>query len=224
MLIVTALGGNALLRRGQPMTAQNQRENVRTAAQALAPVAAEHDLVVGHGNGPQVGLLALQGAAFTDVDGAESKSQIAQRVNAEAVGNLGRIARADGKWVLHFSTDFVFDGRLDRPYAEQATRHLEAFCKLANLGASERIASKVPGKMEMTTKSAPKSASSKVSGTVYSQRETVWGWSLMRSPMARFRKAAIRSMSYKAISPPKSAAKARSYMNTRAQAFEPPPK
>jgi dTDP-4-dehydrorhamnose reductase len=57
-------------------------------------------------------------AAFTNVNGAESKSQIAQRVNAEAVGHLGRIALAGGKWVLHFSTDFVFDGRLDRPYDE----------------------------------------------------------------------------------------------------------
>lgn len=57
-------------------------------------------------------------AAFTDVDGAESKAQIAHRVNAEAVGNLGRIASERGKWVLHFSTDFVFDGRLDRPYVE----------------------------------------------------------------------------------------------------------
>lgn len=57
-------------------------------------------------------------AAFTDVDGAESKSQIARRVNAEAVGQLGRIARESGRWVLHFSTDFVFDGRLDRPYVE----------------------------------------------------------------------------------------------------------
>jgi len=57
-------------------------------------------------------------AAFTDVDGAESKAQIAQRVNAEAVGHLGRIARESGKWVLHFGTDFVFDGRLARPYAE----------------------------------------------------------------------------------------------------------
>ena len=52
MLIVTALGGNALLQRGQPMTAENQRENIRIAARALASVAAEHDLVVGHGNGP----------------------------------------------------------------------------------------------------------------------------------------------------------------------------
>lgn len=63
MRIVVALGGNALLRRGQPMTAKNQRDNVRVAATALAPLAIEHQLVIAHGNGPQVGLLALQGAA-----------------------------------------------------------------------------------------------------------------------------------------------------------------
>ncbi len=57
-------------------------------------------------------------AAYTNVDGAESQPQLAHRVNAEAVGRLGELARAGGKWVLHFSTDFVFDGRLDRPYAE----------------------------------------------------------------------------------------------------------
>lgn len=57
-------------------------------------------------------------AAFTNVDGAESQTALAHRVNAEAVGRLGEIARKSGKWVLHFGTDFVFDGRLDRPYAE----------------------------------------------------------------------------------------------------------
>src|SRR5919108_468103 len=64
MRVVVALGGNALLKRGEPMTAEVQRTNIRTAAQALAPVAKEHQLVISHGNGPQVGLLALQGAAY----------------------------------------------------------------------------------------------------------------------------------------------------------------
>ena len=68
MRAVVALGGNALLRRGQPLTADNQRENARAACRALAPVAASTELVVSHGNGPQVGLLALQGAAYTAVD------------------------------------------------------------------------------------------------------------------------------------------------------------
>jgi len=68
MRVVVALGGNALLRRGQELSAQNQRENVRTACAALAPVASEHELVISHGNGPQVGLLALQGAAYRQVE------------------------------------------------------------------------------------------------------------------------------------------------------------
>lgn len=66
MRIVTALGGNALLRRGEPLTMAAQRENVRQAARALAPIALEHELVITHGNGPQVGLLALQAAALED--------------------------------------------------------------------------------------------------------------------------------------------------------------
>lgn len=69
MRIVVALGGNALLKRGEPMTAENQRANIRTAAEALAPIARQHDLVITHGNGPQVGLLALQAAAYKDVPG-----------------------------------------------------------------------------------------------------------------------------------------------------------
>ncbi|SEA21657.1 carbamate kinase [Variovorax sp. YR216] len=94
MLIVTALGGNALLRRGQPMTSENQRENIRVAARALAPVARLHDMVVGHGNGPQVGLLALQGAAYTDVEtypldvlDAETEGMIGYMIEQE-LGNL----------------------------------------------------------------------------------------------------------------------------------------
>src|SRR4051812_36130092 len=94
MRIVVALGGNALLRRGQPMTAENQRANVRVAAEALAPVAAEHELVISHGNGPQVGLLALQGAAYEaveayplDVLGAETEGMIGYMIEQE-LGNL----------------------------------------------------------------------------------------------------------------------------------------
>src|SRR3954452_17080891 len=68
MRAVVALGGNALLRRGQELSAENQRVNAREACRALAPLAHEHELVVSHGNGPQVGLLALQGAAYTAVD------------------------------------------------------------------------------------------------------------------------------------------------------------
>ncbi|HXJ28077.1 MAG TPA: carbamate kinase, partial [Streptosporangiaceae bacterium] len=68
MRIVLALGGNALLRRSDPITTEVQRRNVRIAAHAIAPLAAEHDVVVVHGNGPQVGLLSLQAEAY---DGAE---------------------------------------------------------------------------------------------------------------------------------------------------------
>ena len=94
MLIVTALGGNALLRRGEAMTADNQRRNVRIAAKSIAPVAMKHDLVIGHGNGPQVGLLALQGAAYEkvetyplDVLGAQTEGMIGYMIEQE-LGNL----------------------------------------------------------------------------------------------------------------------------------------
>ena len=94
MRILVALGGNALLRRGEPMTADVQRENVRTAAQALAPVAGQHELVLSHGNGPQVGLLALQAAAYEDVEpypldvlGAQTEGMIGYMIEQE-LGNL----------------------------------------------------------------------------------------------------------------------------------------
>ena len=67
MRVVVALGGNALLKRGEPLSAENQRTNAQLACKALAPLALEHELVISHGNGPQVGLLALQGEAYHGV-------------------------------------------------------------------------------------------------------------------------------------------------------------
>jgi carbamate kinase len=94
MRIVVALGGNALLRRGEPMTAEAQRANVKTAAVALAEIQPGNELVITHGNGPQVGLLALQGAAYKpdeayplDVLGAETEGMIGYMIEQE-LGNL----------------------------------------------------------------------------------------------------------------------------------------
>ncbi len=93
-IILVALGGNALLRRGEPMTAAVQRANVRAAAEALAPVAERHRLVLSHGNGPQVGLLALQAAAYEkgepyplDILAAETEGMIGYLIEQE-LGNL----------------------------------------------------------------------------------------------------------------------------------------
>jgi len=94
MRLVVALGGNALLRRGTPMTVDNQRASVATACAALAPVALEHELVISHGNGPQVGLLALQAAAYDDASsypfdvlGAQTEGMIGYLIEQE-LGNL----------------------------------------------------------------------------------------------------------------------------------------
>ena len=90
--IVIALGGNALLKRGEPLTVENQRRNVRAAARAIAPVTEGNDIVISHGNGPQVGLLALQSAAAgqhtpLDVLGAETEGMIGYMIEQE-LGNL----------------------------------------------------------------------------------------------------------------------------------------
>lgn len=97
MLVVAALGGNALLKRGEPLTAEVQRKNVKTAALSLAGIVrAGHDLVVTHGNGPQVGLLALQGASYKpdeayplDVLGAETEGMIGYMIEQELENALG---------------------------------------------------------------------------------------------------------------------------------------
>jgi len=57
-------------------------------------------------------------AAYTDVDGAETEQGLAQMINTTAVGQLGQVARDNQQWVLHISTDFVFDGSGDQPYGE----------------------------------------------------------------------------------------------------------
>jgi carbamate kinase len=94
MRIVVALGGNALLQRGQPLTAENQRANVRIAAQRIARIVPGNEVVVAHGNGPQVGLLALQAAAYQDVApypldvlGAQTEAMIGYVIEQE-LGNV----------------------------------------------------------------------------------------------------------------------------------------
>ncbi len=95
MRIVVALGGNALLKRGEPMTYDAQRTNVRIAAVALADLARDHQIIVAHGNGPQVGLLALQAAAYApqtlwplDVLGAETEGMIGYLIEQELMNAL----------------------------------------------------------------------------------------------------------------------------------------
>lgn len=90
MKIVIALGGNALLKRGEPMTAENQRENVKTACAQIARVYDGNQLIITHGNGPQVGLLALQNNAYKevpmyplDVLGAETAGMIGYMIQQE---------------------------------------------------------------------------------------------------------------------------------------------
>lgn len=92
---VVALGGNALLRPGEPLTAERQRHNIQIAAEALAPMACRQELVVTHGNGPQVGLLALQGAAYKaeeayplDILDAETEGMIGYLIEQELANRL----------------------------------------------------------------------------------------------------------------------------------------
>lgn len=90
MKIVIALGGNAMLQRGQPLEADLQKENIRIAAQAIAQLSDQHQVILTHGNGPQVGLLALQNAAYDKVSpypldtlGAQTAGMIGYMLNLE---------------------------------------------------------------------------------------------------------------------------------------------
>ncbi|MBC7210890.1 MAG: FCD domain-containing protein [Pseudomonas sp.] len=115
MRIVVALGGNALLRRGEPMTADNQRANIRTATEQIAKIHPGNELVIAHGNGPQVGLLALQGLSYKadeayplDVLGAETEGMIGYMIEQEPVQLLGELTRI---WLVDES-EWQQDGRL----------------------------------------------------------------------------------------------------------------
>ena len=98
MLVVIALGAKALLRLGEPMTADVQRDSVRMAAEALAPIAAAHRLVIGHGNGPQVGVLALQAAAYAKVEAFPLDV-----LNAQTEGMVGYLLEQELRNLLPFA-------------------------------------------------------------------------------------------------------------------------
>lgn len=96
MKVVVALGGNAILRRGEPMTVANQRASIAAACGPLAKLAYDNDLIVSHGNGPQVGLLALQAAAYDEVSaypfdvlGAQTEGMIGYLIEQELGNQLG---------------------------------------------------------------------------------------------------------------------------------------
>lgn len=93
MRLVIALGGNALLKRGEPLTAENQKRNMQAAAQSLARACDGNEVALVHGNGPQIGLLALEAEAYRSVPpypldmlGAESQGMIGY-VIAQALRN-----------------------------------------------------------------------------------------------------------------------------------------
>jgi carbamate kinase len=114
MRIVAALGGNALLKRGEPMTAANQRANVKVAAHALAPLILKgHQLIITHGNGPQVGLLALQAATGPsdhayplDILDAESEGMVGYLIEQELNNAL-----PDGYMIATLLTQIRVDPR-----------------------------------------------------------------------------------------------------------------
>ncbi|WP_109471173.1 carbamate kinase [Ornithinimicrobium cavernae] len=103
MRIVVALGGNALLQRGQVPDAESQVENIRLAARQLAPLTDDHEVVITHGNGPQVGVLAMESAA----DPRLTKSYPFDALGAMTQGLIGY-------WILQAMGN-------ERPYRQLAS-------------------------------------------------------------------------------------------------------
>jgi len=134
--LVVALGGNALLRRGEPLTADIQRRHAAEAMSAIAELAEEHDVVLTHGNGPQVGLLALQALAYSDMPpypldvlGAESEGMIGYVLEQELQNRLpGRIAVTVLTQVVVDPNDPAFAGPtkpIGPVYTEEQARRVE---------------------------------------------------------------------------------------------------
>ncbi|WP_376801009.1 carbamate kinase [Candidatus Raskinella chloraquaticus] len=140
MRIVVALGGNALLKRGEPMTAEQQRTNVRQAAISLAAlIEAGHQIVITHGNGPQVGLLALQAAAGPpdgihplDLLGAQTEGMIGYLIEQELgnvlpdsamIATLLTQVRVDAKDPAFLNPTKPIGAMVDELTAEHTTAH-----------------------------------------------------------------------------------------------------
>jgi carbamate kinase len=136
MRIVAALGGNALLERGEPPESEIQEKHILKAVSALAPLAREHELVITHGNGPQVGLLALESAGDPalahpyplDVLGAQTQGMIGYWL-VQALQNAlpGRQVACLVSRTLVSAADPAFDSpsKLVGPvYTEQQARQL----------------------------------------------------------------------------------------------------
>ncbi|MHA1566821.1 MAG: carbamate kinase [Alphaproteobacteria bacterium] len=137
MLIVAALGGNALLRRGQPLDIPTQRHNAYDAARAVAPIIAAHEVIITHGNGPQIGLLALQTAPGEDaypldVLGAECEGMIGYLLEQEFAGILPDRQFATILTLVEVAADDPAFARPTKPigpvyalseWSAQATRH-----------------------------------------------------------------------------------------------------
>jgi carbamate kinase len=136
MRIVAALGGNALLRGGQKPDAAVQATNISHAVEALAPLARDHELVLTHGNGPQVGVLARQSASDPhlstpypfDVLGAQTQGMIGYWLLQSLQNCLpGRQVAAIINQTLVSATDPAFDNPskfIGEVYDEQTAKRL----------------------------------------------------------------------------------------------------